>query len=347
MRRRGLVGGAAMALLHARPAAPQGRDLTVVSWGGTYQDIQRDVFFRPWMTSRGQRMLEETWHGGLPVLRERATSGANTWDVVLVEGAELLIGCAEGLFEPLDWDAIGGRDAYMPEAVAECGVGAAIHATVLAWDRDRLRTAPRGWADLFDIARFPGRRALRRGPKFNLEIALLADGVAAAQVYALLATGAGVERALRRLDTIRHDLVWWERGSQPPQWLAAGEVVLAAADNGRVAAANAEDGRDLGMVWDGNLSWMDFWAIMRGTPNRPRAQDFLNLAGQAAVQATLPARMPYGVTARGAMAALPSPVLATLPTAPARAAAALPVDDRFWSTRMEPLTRRFEEWMHR
>lgn len=345
MRRRGLLRGMAATALSARMAWAQGRDLTVVSWGGAYQDAQREAYFRPWMTSRSQRMLEETWHGGIGVLRERVASGSNTWDVVQVDGEELLIGCAEGLFERLDWDAIGGRDAYVPEAVHDCGVGAILYAVVLAWDRDRLQTSPRGWADLFDTARIPGRRGLRRNPKTTLEIALLADGVPPGDIYRVLGTEAGTERAFRKLDAIRPHLSWWDRGSQPPQWLAAGDVVLAAAYNGRIAAANAEAGGNIGIIWEGNLTSMGFWAVMRGTPNRMRAHDFLNFVGQAPIQAALPIRIPYAVTARGVT--LPPEVTAQLPTAPARAASTFRIDDRFWLEHLDRLTRRFEAWLGR
>jgi putative spermidine/putrescine transport system substrate-binding protein len=325
----------------------QSRDLTVVSWGGAYQDAQRETFFRPWTAARGQRLLEETWDGGIDVLRQRIRSGANSWDVVQVEGEELLLGCDEDLFEKLDADAIGGRDAYVPGAVHPCGVGAITYAFVLAWDRERRREAPRGWADFFDTRRIPGRRALRRGPKTTLEIALLADGVAPAEVYRELGTAAGLDRAFARLDALRGEIAWWERGSQPVQWLAAGEVALAAAYNGRIAVANAQDGRDLGIAWSQHLVAMDFWVIMRGSPNAARALDFLRFAGQAEVQAGLPARIPYGVTARGAEASLPREVMQRLPTAPANAAGALRIDDRFWLDNIDRLGRRFDTWLGR
>lgn len=65
-------------------------------------------------------------------------------------------------------------------------------------------------ADLFDRDRFPGSRALRCTPRVNLERAPLADGVPADQLYAVLATEAGVDRALAKLDTNRESIVWWD-----------------------------------------------------------------------------------------------------------------------------------------
>ena len=350
MRRGWLAALGALAMMGVaggEARAQGGRDLTVVSWGGAYQDAQREVYFRPWMQARSQRLLEETWDGGVGVLRAKMQSGANNWDVVQVESEELLLGCEEGLFERMDFAAIGGRDHYIPQAVHECGVGAILYSFVLAWDRARLQTAPTGWADFFDTTRIPGRRALRRGPKTTLEIALLADGVPPGEVYRTLATDAGVDRAFRRLDSIRGNLTWWERGSQPAQWLAAGEVVLTNAYNGRIAAANANDGRDFGIAWNQNLYTLDSWVIMRGSPNRERALDFLRFVGQPQVQAQLPPRIPYGVTAREANAQMPAALLATLPTAPQNAGAALQIDDRFWLDNLDRLNTRFNAWVSR
>jgi putative spermidine/putrescine transport system substrate-binding protein len=344
-RRQWLAACGALALAGRAAPAQNLRDLTVVSWGGAYQDAQRDVYFRPWMTTQNERMLEETWDGGIAELRRRIRTGPNTWDLVQVESAELLIGCEEGLFEPMDWDAIGGRDAYRPETLNDCGVGAIQYSFILAWDRPKTPSAPRDWADFFDLARSPGRRALRRGPKTTLEIALLADGVHRDRIYAELGTEAGVARAFAKLATIRGDLAWWERGSQPVQWLAAGEVAMTAAYNGRIALANAQDGRDFGITWRHSLTTLDSWVIMRGSPNRERALNFLRFAGQAQVQAGLPPRIPYGMTAQGVDQLLPAPLLARLPTAPAHLEDALQIDDRFWVRNLDPLTRRFEAWV--
>jgi putative spermidine/putrescine transport system substrate-binding protein len=339
---RRLLGALGAATL-ARAAAAQSRDFTVVSWGGTYQDAQREVFFRPWMQRAGQRMLEEIWSGGMSTLRGRALP--SSWDLVQVESEELLLGAAEGLFEPLDWDAIGGRANYIPPAVHEFGVGAIVYAFVIGFDRARGTTPPSGWADFFDTRRIPGRRALRRGPKTTLEIALLGDGVPPREVYPRLATEAGQDQAFRRLETIREQLVWWARGAEPAQWLASGEVALACAHNGRLDAANRQDGRSFGLVWTNNLVTLDSWVILRGSPNRAHAHDFLRFAGEAQVQAGLPPRIPYGVTAREANRHIPAAVLANLPTAPQNAADALEISDRFWLEQTDRLGRRFERWL--
>ena len=347
MLRRSILATAALLALGAGTASAQQRNLTITSWGGAYQDAQREVFFRPWMVQSGNRMLEETWDGGIGVLRAKIQSGANNWDLVQVESEELAIGCDEGLFEKMDFSAIGGRDHYIPQAVNECGVGAILYSFVLAYDKARTPNAPTSWADFFDTTKFPGKRGLRKGPKTTLEIALMADGVAPADVYKVLATDAGVDRAFRKLDSIKKDLVWWERGSQPAQWLASGEVVMTDAYNGRISAANANDGRNFGMVWQGNLYTLDSWVIMKGSPNKALALDYLKFVSQPQIQAALTPKIPYGVTAVGANDHVPGNVLPELPTAPANIASAIQIDDQFWLDNLDKLTQRFNNWVSR
>lgn len=336
---------AGLIALGLAPAA-QARDLTIVSWGGVYQDIQRDIYFRPFQQETGIRLLEESWDGGIGVLRAKLQSGSNNWDVVQVESEELLLGCEEGLFERLDYDRIGGRGRYLPDAVAECGVGTILYNTVLAWDRDKYQGTPT-WQDFFAPDRIPGKRGLRRGVKLSLELALIGDGVPLTEVYKVLATDAGVDRAFRALDRIKPHVVWWQASAQGPQILGNGEVLFTSAYNGRITSANATEGRNFGIQWQGSLFTIDSWVIMKGSPNIEAAYRFLNFVGDAGRQGQMLPRIPYGGTARGSNDAAPPELLAVSPTSPANLEVALKVDDQFWLDNLDRLTTRFNAWLAR
>jgi putative spermidine/putrescine transport system substrate-binding protein len=332
----------ALSLLAATAAA---RDLTVVSWGGAYQDAQREVYFKPFMAT-GTKMAEESWDGGVGTLRAKVQGGNNNWDVVQVESEELLLGCEEGLYEKLDWSKLGGKDKYMPDAVNDCGVGAIVYSFVLAYDGDKIKgDAPKGWADFWNVQKWPGKRALRKGPKTTLEIALMADGVAPADVYKTLATDAGVERAFRKLDQLKPNLVWWEKGSQPPQLLASGEVAMTDAYNGRIAAANDKDRKNFKIVWNNNLYTIDSWVIMKGTPNSADAYKYLAFVNDPQRQKDLPKHIPYGPTTKAATALVDKATLSQLATAPENIRTALPIDDKFWLENLDKLNQRFNAWV--
>ena len=337
---------AALALLAAPLASAGARDLTVVSWGGAYQDAQRKIFFEPFTAAEGIKLVEDSWNGGVGTLRAKVEGGNADWDVVQVEAEELYLGCDEGLFELMDFDAIGGKDAYLPAAVHDCGVGAIVWSTALAYDGDKMgANAPQSWADFFDTAKFPGKRGLRKGPKYALEFALMADGVPTDKVYETLRTPEGVDRAFKKLDTIKKDIVWWEAGAQPPQLLASGEVVMTSAYNGRVTAANKSDNRNFKIAWPGHVYAVDSWVILKDSPNKEAGMKFIAFAGDPERQAKLPPMVPYGVTNKAAAALIDPTVLQDVPTAPDNLGVGLAIDTEFWVDNIEKLTERFNGWV--
>ena len=100
LRRALAIGATALAL---GGGAAQARDLTIVSFGGTFQDAQRELFFKPFAEKLGKPVLDEAWDGGYGVLQSKVKAGQPNWDVVQVESEELALGCADGIFEKLDW----------------------------------------------------------------------------------------------------------------------------------------------------------------------------------------------------------------------------------------------------
>jgi len=330
--------------LCAAGVAANARDLSVVSWGGVYQDAQEKVFFKPFRDKTGIKLAVESWDGGVGVLRAKVQGGSSNWDVVQVESEELALGCEEGLFEKLDWSKLGGKDRYLPAAVGECGVGAILYDFNLAYDGDKLKDGPKSWADFFDLKKFPGKRAFRQGPKTTLEIALMADGVPPSQVYDVLKTEAGVDRAFKKLDTIKDQIIFWKAGAQPSQLLASGEVAMTVAYNGRISAANALDKRNFKLVWNQALYTLDSLVILKGSPNLSAAYTYLDFVGQAEYQKDLPNYIAYGVTNASVNALISPKILAELPTNPANMANVVHIDDQFWLENIDRVNERFNKW---
>lgn len=345
MRKSILLSGIAVAACLSGLAFAAGEKLTIVSWGGAYQDAQKSAFFEPFKKAAGINLVDESWDGGVGVLRAKVKGGSASWDVVQVESDELDIGCEEGLFEKLDISKLT-KEPYIAEAVHPCGIGAIVYNFVLSYDKDKLKgdKAPKNWADFFNTAKVPGKRAMRQGPKANLEMALMADGVPPADVYKVLRTPQGVDRAFRKLDTIKKDLVFWKSGAQPPQLLASGEVVMAWAYNGRIDAANAKDKRNFGVVWNQSLFTIDSWVILKNSANKEAAYRFLNFAGKAENQAKIPAAIAYGVTNQDARKFIDPKRLAELPTAVENFRVAQMLDTAFWLENSDKLTERFNKW---
>ncbi|WP_085315654.1 ABC transporter substrate-binding protein [Derxia lacustris] len=336
----------ALAALFASTAA-HAADLSVISFGGTNQKAQEKAYYQPWQKASGNKIVAGEYNGEQAKIKAMVEAGKVSWDVVEVESPELVRGCEEGLYEKLDYSKIAPKGDFVPGTATECGLGFFVWSTAMAYNADKVGAkAPTSWADFWDVKTWPGKRGLRKGAKFTLEIALMADGVAPEQVYAQLATKAGVDRAFKKLDQLKANIQWWEAGAQPPQMLASGDVTMAAAFNGRIANAQKE-GRNLKIVWAGNIYDVDAWAIPKGSANRELAYSFIKFVAQPENQRVYSGEIPYGPTHAKAVAGIDARIAAELPTAPANLKGALQSNTRFWVDHGEELEQRFNSWAAR
>ena len=337
------AGAVGLSVSLAAPAFS--RDLTVVSWGGNYQDAQREIYFKPFAEKTGKPVLDEAWDGGIGVIQSKVKAGAPNWDAVQVEAEELALGCADGLYEKIDWDKMGGKGKFLDSAVNDCGVGAIVWSTAIAYDGDKLKEGPTSWADFWNVEKFPGKRSLRKGPKYTLEFALLADGVSKDELYDVLATEEGVERAFEKLDELKPNIIWWESGAQPLQFLASGEVAMTSAYNGRITGINRSEGKNFKVVFPGSIYAVDSWVVLKDAENKEVAQDFIAFASLPEHQSKLPEFVAYGLPVKEAAAQVPAEFAKDLPTDPANMADSLPLNVDFWIDNAETLTQRFNAWL--
>jgi putative spermidine/putrescine transport system substrate-binding protein len=338
---RSLVAATAILALSCGLAAA--RDLTAVGRAPALDAIKA-VFVRPFVEATAIPVQTEVWEGGIDALRTQAKMPDNVWDLVLVDSDELAEGCSEGLFEKLDWSAIGGKDHYLPQAVGDCGVGAGVASLVLAWDRDKFPATP-GWADFWDVAKYPGKRGLHQGVRGNLEFALIADGVSPNDVYKVLATSEGVDRAFRRLDQLKPYIVWWHDDAEAARILASGDVLMTSASAPAIAVANRTTHRNFGVQWTASLYEVQSWVILKGSPNLRAATQFLYFAGTPAIEARLVGLSGDGGLAKGANDGLPGDLAQISPTLPANLNVAVRVDAGFWHDNLAKLRQRFETWL--
>ncbi|PTX03472.1 ABC transporter substrate-binding protein [Pararhodobacter aggregans] len=335
------------------PLSAGADSLTVVGWGGALSEAEAQAFEAPFTAATGVEIISEVYNGGLAQVRAQAESGHVTWDVIDAEMTDATLGCDEGLLEEIPTSSLApGADGSTPQddffgdALQDCGVANYVWANVFAFDARQFPDGgPTSVADLFDTERFPGRRGLRRSPRANLEWALMADGVALDQVYAVLSTPEGVDRAFAVLDRVKDDAIWWEAGAQPPQLLADGEVAMTSAYNGRLFNAIVREGQPFEIVWDGQVWDYGAFIIPRGAPNRERALEFVRFATAPEQLAELTNYISYGPARASGVTLVPAEMQAQLPTAEANFALGLRSSAEFWSDYGEQLEARFNAWL--
>lgn len=318
--------------------------LSVMSFGGAYQEAQRKAVFETYTATTGIKVAEQEYGGEIAKIAAMVESGNTTIDVIDVDAPTLLQGCDQGIFEKIDWLKIGPKEDWIAGTTSDCGVGTIVYSTSLAYNAATLKDGPTSLADLFDTTKFPGKRGLWKNPATNLEFALMADGVAADKVYETLSTPEGLDRAFAKLDTIKANIVWWEAGAQAPQLLASGEVSMTTAWNGRIHNANKE-GQNFKIMWANQILDTNFWAIPKGAKNIDASIAFIKYAVEPKVLAATTKYIPYGPVRTTAAEFVAPEDAANLPTSPANMTVALTLDNAFWADNGDEIRKRFTTWL--
>ena len=300
--------------------------VTIASWGGSYQAAQSQALFEPAAANTGIEVKQESY-GGMSDVRLQVNTGQVTLDIVASGSGSAARAAAEGLLEKLDYDVIDVSTFY-PTLYTDYCVGGDVFSTVFAYNTETYgENGPKTWADFFDVEKFPGTRSVRGKVAGALEGAIMADGVALEDVYSVLDSEDGIERAIDKIRSIKdHIAVFWSSGAQHAQLMKDGEVDMATGWNGRFDNA-AKDGAQLSYSFNQALLDYDCFAVPKGAPNRDTAMAFLAEISKPEYQDDLPKYITYGPTNKAAYdtGVITDEVAAGLPSSPNNAALQLPV----------------------
>ena len=340
-------------------ASPVLADVNLLSWGGAYGNSHLEAYVKPFEAETGIKVVMADADNPATPIKAMVEAGNVTTDVASVEYADAVRLCDEGLLEQIDpavlvaaEDGTAAADDFIEGAVTECFVATDVYSMVLAFDASKFPDAkPSTPADFFDVAQFPGKRTMRKGAKFNLELALMADGVAPAEVYDVLSTPEGVDRAFAKLDTIKNDVIWWEAGAQPPQLLADGEVTMAYAFNGRIFNAAIGENKPFNIIWNGQIYEMEGWVIPKGAPNMENALKYIEFSTRPEQLAKAAEHISYGPPRKssaalvGNVAGKDVPMSPHLPTSPGNIEQGIASNLDFWVDHDGELSERFNAWL--
>jgi putative spermidine/putrescine transport system substrate-binding protein len=293
MQSRHALLAAVLAAAFAGSAAAE--ELTVVSFGGAYQEAQSKALFQPAAKALGITVKEETYTG-IADLRLKVKANAVTWDIVASGSGSAARAGAEGILEKLDYKIIDVSHFVKGMAQDYC-VGGDVFSTVLAWNTKTYgEKGPQSWADFWDVKKFPGKRSYRKAVAGALEPALMADGVPPEKVYEVLSAPGGIARAVAKIKELKPNVaVWWESGAQHAQLMKDGEVDMVTGWNGRFDVAK-KDGAAVAYTFNQALLDDDCYAIAKGAPHKDLAMKFLAEISKPQYQAEFTKYITYGPT---------------------------------------------------
>ncbi|MGF6860432.1 putative spermidine/putrescine transport system substrate-binding protein [Rhodobacteraceae bacterium MBR-64] len=347
-------------------AQDMANSMTIISWGGAYQVSQTKAYFEPYQKLHPEVKIitDESSNEAVAKLRAMNEAGNITWDLVDVTAADAMRLCDEGLaleYDPdeLLADAPDGTPAsedFGDLIVADCFIPQIVYSITFGYRSDVAEwngKEPDDICDVFDLKTFPGQRSLEKRPINNMEWALLCDGVAKEDIYDVLATNEGQDRAFAKLDTIKDSVVWWSAGADTPQLLADGEVVIGSTYNGRLFSVIVEQNQPVKMLWDAQVYDLDGWIIPTGLPadRLARVKDFVHfatdtqrLADQAAYISYGPARASSAPLV-GKHADLGIDMAPHMPTDPANATNTFLQNYEWWADYRDDLDAKFQAWL--
>jgi putative spermidine/putrescine transport system substrate-binding protein len=310
-------------------------DVVIASYGGSFQDAQTKAFFEPYAKASGINVIGTTG-AGYAKAKAMVESGNITWDVLTADGASIQNEMNANLLQPIDYSVVKA-DGIPVELRDKYGVAYIKFGENLAWSKDKF---PNGAtpAQFFD-PKVKARRVMYDLPYYNFEFALLADGVKPNDLYPL-----DVDRAFKVINRVKDQIVAYKEPSDIQALIQQGEVDLALAPNGRVNNA-IKAGANWTYGWEGSISDLEYWTVVKGAPHAAEAMKFINFAVQPQQQAELTHLIPYGPTNLDALKLLDPAVAKDLPSYPDNAKLGAVLNSKWWHDNLDSVKERWNTFI--
>lgn len=324
-----LVAGPLVAPRLARAAGP----LTYVGFGGSTGDFVKKHWLEPFTA---ETKIPVTYIAGPDLAKVKAQVQSNNveWDVVEFGAYQAN---KDGLAEPIDFHIID-RNRFI---VAPPSFGVSLNGFVggIAFDPKRTPHPAKDAAQLWNVRDFPGRRALRNRSSEMLELALLADGVAPANLYPL-----DVERAFKSLDRIKPNVTkWFAETAQGISLIQTNEVDYTYTYINRVNAAK-EAGISIDISLDQNIVGQSVAFVPKGSPRKEEAMRLLEFVTRPQQQALQLNTLKGTSSLVKGIDKLVDPAIRRMLPDP-NSPKTVYLNDEYWGTRFVEVDKRFKEWI--
>ena len=324
----------ALSALSAAAARADGQTLAWVDGGGAYHDAVQAAVLSPWEAATGNKVVPVAGTDNAK-LRAMVEAKRVVWDVYNGDNTWGTDADAQWLV-PLDYTVIP-KDEILPGFASTYRVANMIYSIQLAYNTNLVKTAPNGWADFFDLQKYPGKRAVMDYSAGGIfEIALLADGVAPDKLYPL-----DVDRAIKKLDTIKSSLVFWQSGAQSEDLVGSGEVAMVMTYNARAYDAKVVLKLPVDYVFAGQILAAAYLTVPKGSAHVEEAMKLIAFAVSKDADAKLSDHLPLAPSNKGSV---PNPAMtADLPTSHLNEPYSI-FDDQWIAANSAMLEARYQAW---
>jgi putative spermidine/putrescine transport system substrate-binding protein len=337
----GVAAAAILAPLTLRRASAESGEVVYATWGGSWADAMRKAWFEPFtqMTGIKVRTIDGPDYGKI---RAMVRANNTEWDIAEINPDFQWIGPKEGLVEKLDFSIIPTDHLVKGEnLLTEYSVPEAFWSRVIAYNTKKFskENHPKNFAEFWDLKRFPGKRVIyAKANGGSLEAALLADGVPADKLYPL-----DVDRALKSLDKIKDEVLWYETNAQAVQYMQDERGVLGLLADGRVQFIK-DKGAPVEIEYgQSQLTWTSY-CVIKGAPNKTNAMKLIafmtSLEGQKAIGTVYT----YGLVAPKAYQLLPPGRAEMLSNGPQQQGKTVLMNEKWWGENLGQVQEKMDAW---
>lgn len=331
--------GAVLSMPFVKRAEAAEKVLYVNTWGGLWEEVARDVWFKPFTEETGIE-IRTVSPVSFAKLAAQARTGTYEFDVTTLGVAELGRAYAAKIIEPAEGSALD-RSSLWDGALTMNGVKSHAFSNAIVYRKDHFPSGgPQNWRDFWDVQKFPGSRSLQRYAARTMAFALLADGVAPEKLFPY-----DLDRGFAALDRLKpHLRVLWTQGPQSAQLVRDGEVEMIGMWTGQ-AGKLVEANVPIEIVWNQALLDQAFWVVAKGTPRAENAWRFIQSAVQPERLAEFCIRDKNGPLNPKAFDFINPEQAKLMPTYPANFKQAIVLDPEKIAPQLDELNPRFDRWI--
>jgi len=342
LERAGVVVGGGIAFAAcgptSSPTGPTLKQFVMADYGGITQTAR--------LQSWGALFTQRT---GIPVsavpldygkFKAQIQSQHVTWNWIDAEG--WFVRANGDLLTNLPYDKIGvdKSDLYAVDgAYLPNGVASYLSTYAIGYRSEKKDKHPHNWAEFFDSKAVPGKRAIYNWPYGMIEIALLADGVPFAQLYPL-----DTDRAFKKLDTIKHNMIFWNYGSESQQFLVGGAADFVIAWHNRIAYL-IQAGLPVSIEWGQNLQILTHHTISKYQPAPDVCVEFIKAAMDPRAQAQFATGSGNAPSRKSAYNLLDDKTKSLMSTNPDHFGQSVgAINDQWWGQNIDAVVAKWNAW---
>lgn len=256
-----LLGTSALAL-RGTPALADSGELVFVNWGGDAGPAYDKAYGQPFKAETGVTVKQDGSGPTEGAIAAQFKSGKPSWDIVDADPFSAQSLGKQGMMEEIDYKVVD-KSKMRPGFGWSYAASSYFYSYILAYDAKKFKAdPPKGMADFFDVAKYPGKRAMYKWGAGMWEALLLGDGVARDKLYPL-----DLDRAHAKLKAFKPNVAaFWGGGAESQSLLLNGDVSMALIWSTRAKLIEHDSDGDVSFIWNEGLIAPGAMAVIKNNP---------------------------------------------------------------------------------